>query len=159
VVPHGGAGFVSHSQSCMLHGDCLLHQADPISVYKDSFRVARRGGQFFGYLDHPFSQRYSYGWRDEAERQRIHAEFLDFMRAECAGSPEPLLFLSEEGCLDFMRAKADTSIVFDRPSEAYSISRTHGAGWLLSVGFRGRVRAAADRTADRSSCHSSHHGR
>ena len=144
AVPWGPEGFVSHSQSCMLHGDCLLPDRDPISIYKEAFRIAQATGQFFGYLDHPFSERYTYGWADEAERRRIHGDFLDFMSAECAHARAPLIFLNEETCLDFMLEKADTSIVLDEARGIFSISRTHAAGLPLSVGFKGRVEAASN---------------
>jgi hypothetical protein len=144
VVPGGPEGFVSHSQSCMLHGDCLLPGRDPISIYKQAFRIAQATGQFFGYLDHPFSERYTYGWADEAERRLIHGDFLDFMSAECAHARGPLLFVNEETCLDFMLEKADTSIVLDEARGIFSISRTHAAGLPLSVGFKGRVEAASN---------------
>ena len=144
VVPHGPRGFVSHSQSCMLHGDCMLQAGDPISVYRQAFCSAQANGQFFGYLDHPFSERYSYGWTSEGERRRIHGDLLDFMDAQCARAGTPLLFVSEATCLDFMLEKADTSIVFDEARDTYSISRTRAAGLPLSLGFNGRIEAATD---------------
>src|SRR5437016_469213 len=82
-----------------------------IRIYKEAYRIAQATGQFFGYLDHPFSDRYAYGWASEAERQRIHGELLDFMDVECTQAP--LLFVNEETCLDFMLEKSDTGIVFD----------------------------------------------
>jgi hypothetical protein len=144
AVPFGPSGFVSHSQSCMLHGDCLLPARDPIAIYKQAFRNAQATSQFFGYLDHPFSERYSYGWANEAERLRVHGDFLDFMQVECDRAQAPLLFLNEETCLDFMLEKADTSIVFDDTRDVFSVSRTHAAGLPLSVGFKGRIEAAAN---------------
>jgi hypothetical protein len=144
AVPYGPAGFVSHSQSCMLHGDCMLSDANPLRVYRQAFRTARLGGQFFGYLDHPFSPRYSYGWADEAHRLRKHVEFLDAMIADCAAEDGPLLFVNEDTCLDFMREKAATEIVFDPGCGEFEISRHSAAGLPLSIGFRGRNRAAAD---------------
>jgi hypothetical protein len=144
AVPFGPVSFVSHSQSCMLHGDCLLPASDPIATYKQAFRSAQTTGQFFGYLDHPFSERYNYGWASEAERLRVHGDFLDFMGAECDRAQTPLLFLNEETCLDFMLQKADTSIVFDEARSIFSVSRTHAASLPLSVGFKGRIEAAAN---------------
>jgi hypothetical protein len=141
-VPFGPARFVSHSQSCMLHGDCLLREGDPIAIYKQAFRNAQATGQFFGYLDHPFSPRYSYGWASEAKRLRVHSDFLDFMNAECTRVKAPLLFLNEETCLDFMLEKADATIVFDETRGIFSVSRTYAAGLPLSIGFKGRVEAA-----------------
>src|SRR4029077_5973792 len=93
IVPCGPDDFISHSQSCMLHGDCLLAGGDPLPTYKQAFCNAKDTGQFFGYLDHPFSERYSYGWANETERQRAHSDFLDFMAAECARAEASLMFV------------------------------------------------------------------
>jgi hypothetical protein len=144
AVPYGPGGFISHSQSCMLHGDCMLADGDPLRVYRQAFRTARLGGQFFGYLDHPFSPRYGYGWTDEAHRLSKHAEFLDAMIADCATESGPLLFVNEDTCLDFMREKAATEIAFDPGSGEFEVSRHSAAGLPLSIGFRGRNRAATD---------------
>ena len=139
AVPYGSAGFVSHSQSCMLHGDCMLSDGDPLRIYREAFRTARAAGQFFGYLDHPFSPRYSYGWASEADRLSQHADFLNFMQTDCAGK---ILFVNEDTCLDFMHAKAATDISFDEARGAFEISRHMAAGLPLSIGFRGHYRAA-----------------
>jgi hypothetical protein len=144
IAPYGPEGFISHSQSCMLHGDCLLPDSDPIRIYKKAFRVARQTGQFFGYLDHPFSERYTYGWANETERRRCHGDLLDFMAAECAGAQAPLLFVNEETCLDFMLQKADADIIFDEARRIFSVSRTRAAGFPLSIGYEGRIVAAAN---------------
>jgi len=138
-VPYGCNGVISHSQSCMFHGDCLLGVGDPIRIYLEAFRLAREGGQFFGYFDHPFSKRYSYGWDSEQHRMSTHATFIEFMQKECAFAGGPLLFVNEDTCLDFMSEKAATEIVFDENRERYQVSHSHAAGLPLSVGYRGRV--------------------
>jgi hypothetical protein len=143
VVPFGPRGFVSHSQSCMLHGDCLREDGDRLAVYKQAFRNAMAAGQFFGYLDHPFSARYSYGWSDEAERLAAHAALLDFMREECAQAGAPLLFVDETTCLDFMLEKADCEIEFDTARDTFALTRTRAAGLPLSIGFRGQTHGVA----------------
>src|SRR5690606_27172436 len=61
-------GFIGHSQQCMLHGDCLLEAGDPLAIYKMAFDQALETRSLFGYLDHPFSERYQYGWVDEESR-------------------------------------------------------------------------------------------
>ncbi|MCP9627191.1 hypothetical protein NML43_08845 [Rhodopseudomonas palustris] len=142
AAPFGPAGFVSHSQACMLHGDCMLAGDDPIRIYKQAFRQAKAFGQFFGYLDHPFSPRYAYGWASETDRVAVHAAFLDFIAAECAG--EATLFVNEETCLDFMRAKSATVIDYDASRDAFAVSQGNAAGLPLAVGWRGRIEAAAD---------------
>jgi hypothetical protein len=141
-IPHGCNGVISHSQSCMLHGDCLLSVGDPIRVYREAFRLAREGGQFFGYFDHPFSERYSYGWDSEQDRMSTHATFIDFMQKECGCAGGRLLFVNEDTCLNFMSEKAMTEIVFDENRETYQVSHSHAAGLPLSIGYRGRVHGA-----------------
>lgn len=142
AAPFSPPGFVSHSQACMLHGDCLLAEGDPIRIYKEAFRQAKASGQFFGYLDHPFSPRYAYGWASEPARVAVHAAFLDFIEAECGS--EPMLFVNEETCLDFMRGKDATEIVFDIAHGTFAVSQTSAAGLPLSIGWRGQQVAAAD---------------
>ena len=101
--------FVGHSQQCMLHGDCLRAESDPLAVYRQAFDLALETRTLFGYLDHPFSERYAYGWPDEGARIRAHRDFVAYIRGRAA---DPL-FLTEEAALDFLRAKADLRIVRD----------------------------------------------
>jgi hypothetical protein len=141
-VPYGPAGFVSHSQSCMLHGDCMQAEGDRLRIFKHAFHVARAGSQFFGFLDHPFSERYTYGWLSEADRLAAHTDFLSSIADECEQAGETLLFVNEETCLDFMRDKANALIAFDEATETFAISRQHAANLPLSLGYRGSNQAA-----------------
>lgn len=102
-------GFVGHSQQCMLHGDCMRADGDPLAVYKQAVDLACETRSLFGYLDHPFSARYAYGWPDEGTRIRAHRDFVAYIRGRAA-SP---LFLAEEDGLDFLRAKAAVRVVRD----------------------------------------------
>jgi hypothetical protein len=138
--PFSPPDFVSHSQSCMLHGDSMLSEGDPLRIFKQAFGLARDSGEFFGYLDHPFSDRYAYGWPDEETRIAAHARFLEFLDA--GSGDDPLLFVNEETCLDFVKARAAAEIRCDGSSGRYEISRTEAAGLPLSIGFRGTVTEA-----------------
>jgi hypothetical protein len=140
VPPFGPPEIISHTQGCMLHGDCLLAAGDPLRIYKDAFLLARDGGQFFGYLDHPFSERYAYGWASESDRIAAHAEFLDYMEAHPGNGP--LLFVNEETCLDFIKAKASAQILYDDSSNTYRVTHSDAAGLPLSVGYHGHLVAA-----------------
>jgi hypothetical protein len=136
VPPFAPPQIVSHSQSCMLHGDCMPTDGDPLRVFKQAFLLARDSGEFFGYLDHPFSERYSYGWQDEATRLETHARCLDFIAQAAAGE---LLFVNEETCLDFVAQKAAAEILYDVPTGAYTIRQSHAAPFSLSVSYQGQV--------------------
>jgi hypothetical protein len=104
-IPCLDAPFVLHSQQCMLHGDCMSAAGDPLAIYKEAFVLARRSKSIFGYLDHPFSSRYSYGWASETERASKHEALLDFIMTQANngdGSGADILFMSEDQCLDFL---------------------------------------------------------
>ncbi len=92
------AGFVGHSQQCMLHGDCMLNDGDPLATYKAAFDQARETKTLFGFLDHPFSPRYQYGWSDEETRVQRHRELIEYIQqsaeAPCSGTKSPRLISS-----------------------------------------------------------------
>lgn len=143
VPPFAPPNVVLHSQSCMLHGDCLLAEgADPLAVFKEAFRLARGGGEFFGYLDHPFSERYSYGWSSERARLDAHSAYLSYLNEECGD--EPLLFVNEDACMRFIKEKSAVVIDFDEASGDFAISNAFAAGFPLAVRYRGQtVRAGS----------------
>jgi len=89
----------------MLHGDCLLDGADPLTVYRQAFDLARSSRTFFGYSDHPFSERYQYGWLDEQQRLQAHADFIRHMRS-CGR----VLFANEADALDFLRDRNSVGV-------------------------------------------------
>lgn len=98
MLPKLPPSFTCHSQQTMLHGDCMLSNGDPIVIYKLSFLQAFEIKSLFGYLDHPFSSRYQYGWRDEESRVHVHREFIKFIR-NTALNP---LFLDECQAMEFL---------------------------------------------------------
>jgi len=116
-----GADFIGHSQQHMLHGDCLLKSEDPIAVSKEAFALAYHTKTLFGFLDHPFSSRYQYGWRDEKQRSNAHRQLIEHMRS-VAKSP---IFLSQGSALDFLRRKAAAQMV--REGNVYRLEEGIGA--------------------------------
>lgn len=76
-VPFVEAPLVSHSAQCMLHGDCYQRYGRSVAPYQESFENHCRARSLFGYLDHPFSARYQYGWSDEPTRVDAHRRLLD----------------------------------------------------------------------------------
>ena len=134
ALPFFDRPFVSHSQQCMLHGDCLAERADPLAVYKAAFANARRGQSIFAYLDHPFSPRYSYGWETEAVRSAAHANLLDFIQADGGR----LLFMSETDCLDFIAMKSACAVVWPSDGRHFAIEGAVRGKFELAAGYRGR---------------------
>ncbi len=140
-LPSFDAPFVSHSQQCMLHGDCLLAEGDALRVYKEAFRIALRGQSIFAYLDHPFAARYSYGWASEARRSGVHGDLLAFFAAEAAAgdsASEPLLFMSEGDCLDFIAMKSRSEIVWAADGRQFALDGPQNGPFALAIGYRGR---------------------
>ena len=107
-VPFAGRAIVSHSQQCMLHGDCYHRYGESISPYKESFALHLAAGAFFGYLDHPFSEEYQYGWASEQERLAVHEAFIDHII-----SVEGLWWCSLEQCLDFLVTRDSCTLCVD----------------------------------------------
>lgn len=139
LLARGGAldglprGFIGHSQQTMLHGDCMLAEGDPLRIFKAAYDRAYETQTLFGYLDHPFSLRYQYGWRDEAQRIEAHQGLIAHIRARAA---QPL-FMDEIQALDFLRARA--AIRLSQEGEGYFC---HGAeapaGLTFGVEYQGR---------------------
>ena len=84
----------------MLHGDCVRRTKGEIGVYRTSFDNHCAARAIFGYLDHPFSRRYQYGWESESERLTAHQELLDHIEAR------PSVWrASLTQCLGFLRKR------------------------------------------------------
>lgn len=127
-------GFVGHSQQCMLHGDCMLKQGDPLAIFKQAFDLAFDTKTLFGYLDHPFSERYQYGWTDEAVRIEAHKEFIAYIRKKAA---QPL-FMNEETALDFLALKSMSQVLDGEGGFRIHVSESDYGLPQLAVEFRGQ---------------------
>ena len=97
-----GEEIITHSQQCMLHGDCY-HETG-LKVYKEAFSNHYASNTFFGFLDHPFSA-YKYGWNSEEERVNAHREFLDFIK-----SHNNIWFANLIDAMNFLWVKANTKV-------------------------------------------------
>ena len=100
-VPFTQGKIVSISQQSMLHGDCYAQQGENVDVHVQAFEAQYAARGIFGYLDHPFSDRYQYGWRDKAQRLGAHKKLVDAMRAH-----EGVLFWNQRQCFEWVRMLA-----------------------------------------------------
>lgn len=132
VVPFG-SGLVSQSAQCMLHGDCV-HRGGGLGVYRQALaaHVAARG--VLGYLDHPQSASYQYGWHDVGEQVAVHAEWLGHLAGFRLWRPDL------RQALDFTRRKSRAGLrvesgrlVLDDP--------LGGEGPALAASWRGGLHA------------------
>ncbi|MBW8466967.1 MAG: hypothetical protein K0M67_01780 [Thiobacillus sp.] len=132
VPPASGTGFIGHSQQCMLHGDCMQEGEEPMKIFKQAFDLACEGGAFFGYLDHPFSERYQYGWLTETQRASTHVQLIQHMRQRGR-----VLFANEDQAMDFLHDRAHTRI--QATPEGFLVVRPQAASpWPLQVRYKGQ---------------------
>jgi hypothetical protein len=100
--------MLSHSQQCMLHGDCFHRYGNSIEVYKESLLNHLKAEAIFGYLDHPFSEAYQYGWLSEDERLKVHKDFIEFISLH-----QGIWWCNENDCLDFLKKRDSAQIRID----------------------------------------------
>jgi hypothetical protein len=104
-VPFLDKRIVTHSQQCMLHGDCYHRYGNNIDPYKKSFESHLKAESIFGYLDHPFSSQYAYGWSTEEERLAAHAEVIAYVKAH-----QNIWLCNLNDCLDFIVKKSKIGV-------------------------------------------------
>lgn len=126
--------FVGATMQCMLHGDCMLDGDDPLGVYKTAFDLAHETRSLFGYLDHPFSGRYQYGWPDEIRRADAHRSLIAHIRTR-ARQP---LFLSVGDAMDFLRQRARLRLTAVAGGFRARCGETTVSPHGLTVEYRGR---------------------
>lgn len=140
ILPGDSSGVISHSQQCMLHGDCVLAQPDRLAIAKKAFMAARGSGMLFGFLDHPFSPRYDYGWGSEDHRLSCHAEFLDFIAEQT--KDRTVLWLNEDQALDWIGDKARLRMVPQR--NGFAVEAGANASLPVAVRWRGQTLPLTD---------------
>jgi hypothetical protein len=136
-VPFIDSPLVSHSAQCMLHGDCFERYGRTVDTYQESFDNHRAGRSIFGYLDHPFSVRYQYGWADEASRLQAHGRLLAHI-GRTSGVWRPNL----RDALDFLRCRNAVSLHVEQGAHLrwHSCEDRNGNGRTphLAASWKGR---------------------
>jgi hypothetical protein len=131
--PEGVQGFIGHSQQCMLHGDCMLECDDPLLIFKQAFDAAKSSRTFFGYLDHPFSERYQYGWQTEAQRINMHTAFVEHIRAQGT-----VLFTHANDAMDFLQDRAAIMVTSDSKGFNIRLPSSKRSHLTQSVEYAGK---------------------
>lgn len=110
--------------------------------YKRAFDAALATSAIFGFLDHPFSPRYSYGWLDEAQRLQAHAAFLDYIQAS-AQPAGGVWFVNEDQCLDLVRRRMACALNVEEGLVRLT-DPLAGDGPPLAVRWRGKTLSATE---------------
>lgn len=143
MPPGSGAGFIGHSQQCMLHGECMLQGSDPLKVFRQAFDMARSGGAFFGFLDHPFSERYAYGWPNEERRVAAHRDYIAYIRSTGGN----VLWSNAEAAMDFLYDRAHIRAC--QNGNARELYRTSSLSrWDIAFRYRGDTRKIVTKGTD-----------
>ena len=139
LVSRGGRvslhlNIVTHSQQCMLHGDCMLKSAnDSLTVFKQCASYAVKSGAAFGFLDHPFSDRYQYGWISEEQRVTTHREWICYLKK--LGN---VLFENEVNLLEHIRKKSNSN-VWLKNNVVQASSEDSDSSYSIAYEFKGVV--------------------
>jgi hypothetical protein len=133
-VPFVKKSMVSHSQQCMLHGDCYHRYGRSIQPYKESLSLHLRAGAIFGYLDHPFGPEYTYGWDSEAERLEAHEQFLEHIRAV-----DGLWWCSLAEALDFLVQRDSARLWLADSGEVMLVHDRGRSVQLPSATWKGKI--------------------
>jgi hypothetical protein len=99
LVPFAAGRMVGISQQSMLHGDCYRRQQGSVAVHIAAFEAQYAARGIFGYLDHPFSERYQYDWENAGQRLRAHQRLIAAIRRHPG-----VWFWSQQQCFDFVKA-------------------------------------------------------
>ena len=136
-VPLTTRPIVSFSAQCMLHGDCCARYGENVDVYCESYEAHRSARAVFGYLDHPFSDRYQYGWPDEATRIKAHASLIAHLQ-----TGGDVWWASIGDVLDFLWWR-DTALVSVGPGGRLAVEIDDNASpHSLAIFWKGREIAA-----------------
>ncbi len=121
------------SQQSMLHGDCYAQQNQTVTAHVDGLdcQIAARG--IWGYLDHPFSSRYQYGWESGSERIKAHEKLIRAIR-----SRPNILFWSQSQCFQFLRNLMETPITVqnDKP---LALKKEKHTEYRMECRYRGQT--------------------
>ena len=111
-----GEKIITHSQQCMLHGDS--YRLTGIDIYKKTFENHYHSNTFFGFLDHPFSSTYSYGWANEEERLNIHDQFIKYMKEF-----DSVWFTNLVEAMNFLWVKSYTKVWVENDQLKWSVPK------------------------------------
>lgn len=131
-VPFVDGKIVSHSQQCMLHGDCYHRRNNSIEIEKESFKNHYNSGKVFGYLDHPFGG-YHYGWNSEDERLNVHEEFINYINTF-----DGVKWMTCTKILNFVIDKSNLEIEINENDELKLNRKTNYSNEKIEVIFKGK---------------------
>ncbi len=129
----GDQVILSISQQCMLHGDCVSRYGNSVAPYQQSFDLHCASRSIFGYLDHPFSERYQYGWESEEQRVGAHEVLIDY----CDSKAE-LWWCNQQECFEWLEFRDQVSLEVVKGQVKFHI-QDHASKRPLRVHWKGET--------------------
>lgn len=130
VVPLAEGNIISISQQSMLHGDCYSRQQEDVSTHVAAFEAQYVARGIFGYLDHPFSERYQYDWKNSEQRLQAHQQLVAAIQ-----NYEGVWFWSQQQCFDFVQALSAVQL---RVSEGKVLVQSIPDRYDISYRYKGK---------------------
>ena len=121
---------ISLSQQCMLHGDILKTKRD-LKKYYSIIDQYKNSKTIFGFLDHPFSKRYSYGWQNEKSRINFHNKIINYFKKN------NFIFLSIIEIFRFIENKAKIKIIKNK--KVFFIRKNSNESLVYSIEYKGKL--------------------
>ena len=132
-VPFAPRPIVSLSTQCMLHGDCYRRYGGSVEPYCESFDQHCKARAVFGYLDHPFSPRYQYGWGDEPERLSAHRRMIEHI-----GKRSDVWWASIADVLGFLHRRDAATVQVNGSGQPRLEVKHAGEAPRLAIFWKGR---------------------
>jgi hypothetical protein len=133
-VPFTQGSPMSISQQSMLHGDSYREQKQSVDVHIQAFEAQHAARGIFGYLDHPFSKRYQYGWDTKQQRLEAHKKLVSAIREY-----EGVQFWSQAGCFEFIRQCSMVRLTTSQDMKVIAKYSGSARGHALQYQFKGDV--------------------
>ncbi|MAN34781.1 MAG: hypothetical protein CMF89_00030 [Candidatus Marinimicrobia bacterium] len=123
--------ILMHSQQCMIHGDCLT-KTRKIDSYLNTFSLYSNLGFSTGYLDHPISERYDYGWINFERQVKTHQQIIEYLLNK------KIKFIGQKELFQRFAAKEKIKIKIINQNDFYSLEIKNENNICLSIKFGGK---------------------
>ena len=120
-----------HSQQCMIHGDCLT-KIRTLDSYLNAFSSYSNLGFSTGYLDHPISTRYDYGWINFERQVKTHQQIIEYLLNK------NIKFIDQKELFERLAAKEKIQLKTINKNDSYSLEIKNESKHCLSISFGGK---------------------
>ena len=124
--------LIIHSQQCMLHGDCI-NKNRSIKEYFKSIKLLSNLNYSFGYLDHPISERYDYGWGNQENQVSAHRQIINFC------FKNSIKIISQAELFKRLKAKDDLKIFLIKKNGKEFISINNTSFEEISIVYKNNI--------------------